>query len=346
MKANHKSATIVDVAKAAGVSISTVSRVINDYAHVRLALRVRVQAAMEELHYVPNRQARRLVGSQSGVVGLMVHALGTEYIAQVTKGIDDVLFENDYDLMLYTTHRHPEKEVRYAQSIANGLADGLLIVVPSVGNAYLNTLQSANFPHVLVDVDMGDPKSWSVGTTNWQGAFDATTYLLELKHERIGLITDQPELSVSRSRLEGYKAALKSYGIDFDPALVREDNYMAPYTWRLVESLLALDNPPTAIFTTGDMAAVHVMETLRLKNIRVPQDMSVVGFDDVPQASATSPALTTVYHPLYEMGRVAAKTLLEQIEKPGLQPRHIQLETRLRIRESCALRPGASSGSG
>jgi LacI family transcriptional regulator len=293
---------------------------------------------MEELNYIPNRQARRLVGSQSGVVGLMVHALGTEYIAQVTKGIDEVLFENDYDLMLYTTHRHPEKEVLYAQSIASGLADGLLLVVPSVGDTYFDALQSANFPYVLVDVDRGDDKSWSVGTTNWQGAYDATTYLLGLNHERIALITDQPELSVSQSRLEGYKAALAAHNIAFDRALVREDNYMAPYTWRLVESLLALDEPPTAIFTTGDMAAVHVMETLRLKNIRVPEDVSVVGFDDVPQASAITPRLTTVYHPLYEMGRVAATTLLEQIEKPGLPPRHIQLETQLRIRHSSAPR--------
>jgi LacI family transcriptional regulator len=180
-----------------------------------------------------------------------------------------------------------------------------------------------------------------VGTTNWQGAYDATTYLLELRHQRIALITDQPQLSVSRSRLEGYKAALGAHNIDFDPQLVREDNYMAPYTWRLVEARLALADPPTAIFTTGDMAAVHVMETLRLKNIGVPQEMSVVGFDDVPQASATSPGLTTVYHPLYEMGRVAANILLEQIGKSGALPRHIQLETKLRIRESSAPRPRA-----
>jgi LacI family transcriptional regulator len=338
MKDNHKPATIIDVAKAAEVSISTVSRVINDYEHVRPELRERVQKAMDELGYVPNRQARRLVGSRSGIVGLMVHALGTEYIAQVTKGIDQALSKYDYDLMLYTTHRHPEKEVLYARTIANGLADGLLIVVPSVGDSYLDTLREANFPHVLVDVDTEDEKSWSVGTTNFQGAFDATTYLLDLKHERIALITDQPHLSVSRSRLEGYKAALAARGIPFDPSLVQIDNYLSPYTWRLVESLLALANPPTAIFTTGDMAALQVMETLRMKNIRVPQDISVIGFDDVPQASAASPGLTTVYHPLCEMGRVAAETLLEQIEKPDLTPKRIQLETKLRIRESCAIR--------
>lgn len=341
MKDNHKPATIIDVAKAAEVSISTVSRVINDYEHVRPELRERVQKAMDALGYVPNRQARRLVGSRSGIVGLMVHALGTEYIAQVTKGIDQALSKYDYDLMLYTTHRHPEKEVLYARTIANGLADGLLIVVPSVGGSYLDTLREANFPHVLVDVDTEDEKSWSVGTTNFQGAYDATTYLLNLKHERIALITDQPHLSVSRSRLEGYKAALAARGIAFDPSLVQIDNYLSPYTSRLVESLLALAEPPTAIFTTGDMAALTVMDTLRMKHIRVPQDISVIGFDDVPQASVASPGLTTVYHPLVEMGRVAAETLLEQIDKPGLTPKRIQLETKLRIRESCAMRRDA-----
>jgi LacI family transcriptional regulator len=265
----------------------------------------------------------------------MVHALGTEYIAQVTKGIDEALYENDYDLMLYTTHRHPAKEVRYARSMANGLADGLLIVVPSVGAAYLDALRSEGFPHVLVDVDNDDNKSWSVGITNWQGAYDATEYLLQLNHRRIAIITDQPELSVSQSRLEGYKAALKCYDVDFDPALVQVDNYIAPYTWRLVESLLALEHPPTAIFTTGDMVALHVMETLRLKNIRVPQDISVFGFDDIPQASTVIPRLTTVYHPLYEMGQAAVHALFEQIEHPEALPQHIQLETRLEIRESC-----------
>ena len=346
MKANHKATTIIDVAKAAEVSVSTVSRVMNDYPHVRSELRLRVQKAMEELDFVPNRQARRLVGSRSGVIGLMVHALGTEYIAQVTRGIDEALFTADYDLMLYTTHRHPEKEISIARSIATGLADGLLIVVPSVGDAYLDTLRSAEFPHVLVDVDTDDHKSWSVGSANWQGAYDATTYLLGLNHRRIGMITDQPGLSVSERRLEGYKAALKTHGVDFDPALIQRDNYMSPYTGRLVEALLALDDPPTAFFTTGDAAALQVMETLRLKNIRVPQDISVVGFDDISQASTVSPSLTTVCHPMYEMGKVAVEILLEQIEQPGLPPKHIQLETGLIIRESCSPRSAVENSEG
>ena len=211
-------------------------------------------------------------------------------------------------------------------------------MVPSVGDAYLDSLRLAEFPHILVDVDTDDRRSWSVGSTNWQGAYDAVSYLLELNHRRIGMITDQPGLSVSERRLEAYKAALQDHGIEFDPALVQRDNYMAPYTGWLVEALLALDDPPTAIFTTGDTAAIQAMETLRLKHIRVPQDISVLGFDDILQASTVSPALTTVYHPMYEMGRVAAEILLEQIETPGLPPKQIRLKTRLIIRESCAPR--------
>jgi len=268
----------------------------------------------------------------------MVHELGTEYIAQITKGIDEVLFENDYDLMLYTTHRKPEKEVTYMRSIANGLADGLLIIVPSVGDSYLEPLRSADFPHVLVDVDTDNLNSWSVGSTNWQGAYGATNYLLELNHRRIGIITDQEGLSVSERRLEAYKAALKSHGVKFDHALVQRDDYASPFTGHLVEALLSLDDPPTAIFTTCDAAALQVMETLRLKNIRVPHDISVVGFDNIYQASIASPGLTTVLHPMYAMGRTAAEILLEQIKKPGLSPKHIQLETQLIIRESCAAR--------
>jgi LacI family transcriptional regulator len=341
MRTNHKPATIIDVAKAAGVSVSTVSRVINNYQHVRPALRQRVRQAMNDLSFVPNKQARRLVGGKSGVVGLMIHALGSEYIAEVIRGIDEALGLVDYDMMLYTTHRHKEKEDFYARSIANGLADGLILVVPSIGESYLDALRESNFPHVMVDVDRSDGKSWSVGITNWQGAHDATRYLLELGHRRIAIVTDQLELSTSSSRLAGYQAALDEYGVPFDPELAHEDNFMFPYTRKLTEALLRLSAPPTAIFTTGDLSALRIMEALRLHHVRVPEDISLVGFDDIPQASNVYPRLTTIHHPIYEMGQVAVRVLLEQIQNPDLPPQHIQLETRLEIRESCLPRPAS-----
>ena len=332
--ANPKSATIIDVARAAGVSIATVSRVLNNYQHVRPALRERVQAAMDQLGYMPNQQARRLVGAKSGVIGLLVPGLGSEYIGEIVRGIDDELSEVECDLMLYNTHRHKSKEEHYARKIANGLADGLLVVVPHLSESYLDGLRRANFPHVLADVDYSNGKSWSVGITNWQGAYDAVRYLIELGHRRIAMITDLMELTTTTSRVAGYRQALADHGISYDPDLVQEDNYIDPQTQAKTEALLKLPQPPTAIFTTADLSAFRIMEVLRQKNIRIPQDMSLIGFDDIPQAKMVYPRLTTVRHPLYEMGRVAVRHLLEQIEQPGLPPQHIQLETRLEIRES------------
>lgn len=335
MKTNPKPATIIDVAKAAGVSISTVSRVLNNYEHVRPPLRSRVLEAMDHLSYVPNPQARRLVGGKSGVLGLLVPALGSEYVGEIVRGVDDELAEVECDLILYTTHRHRAKEDFYARKIANGLADGLLVVVPIVGEGYLDGLRAANFPHVLVDVDYSDGKSWSVGITNWQGAYDAVRYLTELGHRRIGMITDVMELTTTTSRLGGYRQALADHGVAYDPDLVQEDDYAAPQTRVLTEALLNLPDPPTAIFTPGDVSAYRIMEALRLNHIRIPQDISLVGFDDIPQSKLVYPPLTTVHHPLYEMGRAAVRNLLDQIENPGLPPQHIILETRLEIRESC-----------
>lgn len=333
--ANQKSATIIDVAKAAGVSIATVSRVLNNYQHVRPILRSRVLEAMDRLGYVPNQQARRLVGAKSGVIGLLVPTLGSEYIGEIVRGIDDELAEVECDLMLHHTHRHKAKEEYYARKIANGLADGLLVVVPIVGEGYLDGLRQTNFPHVLVDVDYSDGKSWSVGITNWQGAYDAVRYLIELGHKQIAMITDVMELSTTVSRVAGYKQALADHSVPYDPDLVQEDDYAAPQTRAKTEALLKLPLPPTAIFTTGDVSAFRIMEALRLNHVHIPQDISLVGFDDIPQAKMVYPRLTTVHHPLYEMGRVAVRHLLEQIEQPGLPPQHIQLETRLEIRESC-----------
>jgi LacI family transcriptional regulator len=335
MKTPQKPATIFDVAKAAGVSISTVSRVLNNYEHVRPILRTRVLEVMDHMGYVPNRQARRLVGGKSGVLGLLVPALGSEYVGEIVRGIDDELEAVECDLILYTTHRHKAKEDFYGRKIANGLADGLLVVVPIVGEGYLDGLRAANFPHVLVDVDSGDGKSPSVGITNWQGAYDATRYLIELGHRRIGMISDVMELTTTISRVGGYRQALTDHGIAYDSDLVLEDDYASPRTRALTETLLSMPDAPTAIFTTGDVSAFRIMEALRLNHIRIPQDISLVGFDDVPHSKMVYPALTTVHHPLYEMGRMAVRNLLEQIENPGLPPQHILLETRLEIRESC-----------
>lgn len=201
--------TIFDVAKEAGVSYSTVSRVLNNKEHVSPEKRERVLRAMAELGYVANVQARTLAGGRSHIVGLLVHGLDTSYIGEIMKGIDNELNNVNYDLMLYTTHRRKTKESAYVIKLTRNLVDGLLLVLPRNAEAYLETLRQRHFPHVLVDHQgLPDVDAPAVGATNWQGAYEATSYLIELGHHRIGFITGMMDTGCAQERLAGYKAAL------------------------------------------------------------------------------------------------------------------------------------------
>jgi LacI family transcriptional regulator len=164
-----------------------------------------------------------------------------------------------------------------------------------------------------------------------------------LGHRRIGFISDVFTLHTAIERRKGYQAALSEFGIDYDPALVREEDFVKPDTRSHTDALLALPQPPTAILTSTDPVAFSVMEILRERGLDIPGDLSVVGFDDIPHASLVYPRLTTIHEPLYEMGKTAAKMLLTQIEEGDVAPQHVQLETRLVVRNSCAPRYAVDS---
>ncbi len=328
--------TIFDVANEAGVSYSTVSRVLNNKEHVSPEKRERVLRAMAELGYVANIQARTLAGGHSHIVGLLVHGLDTSYIGEIMKGIDNELYTVNYDLMLYTTHRRKTKESAYVVKLTRNLVDGLLLVLPRNADAYLETLRQRHFPHVLVD-HLGSPMidAPAVGATNWQGAYEATTYLLDLGHRRIGFITGSMELGCAVERLEAYKAALEKHGIAIDPELIREGDFLQPRGYTCARELLALAQPPTAIFASNDISAFGVMEAVRDHGLQIPRDISIIGFDDIPQASSVNPPLTTVRQPLEQMGSSAARMLLHYIAEPDRPVERLELPTELIVRQSC-----------
>jgi LacI family transcriptional regulator len=327
--------TIFDVADEAGVSYSTVSRVINNKDHVSPDKRERVLRAMAQLGYVANVQARSLARGESRVVGLLVDYLSSSYMDEIIRGIDGALDAENYDLMLYTTHRRKTKESAYVTKITRRLADGLLLILPRNAAAYLDTLRHRQFPHVLIDYLSDGQNVPSVSATNFRGAYDAITYLLSLGHRRIGFITGSMDLGCARERLDGYKAALKDHGIAFDARLVCEGDFFQPQGYHCTRSLLSLPVPPTAIFASNDMMALGVMEAARERGLRLPEDLSIVGFDDIPQASYVHPTLTTVRQPLEEMGRSATHLLLKYIAQPTASVERIELPTELIIRESC-----------
>jgi LacI family transcriptional regulator len=332
---SSESVTILDVAREAGVSYATVSRVLNNKAHVKPEKREAVLRAMARLGYVANQQARSLAGGRSRVVGLLVQGLESSYTGEIVRGIDEELAAAQYDLMLYTTHRRNTKESVYVAAISRGMADGLLLSLPRNPEAYIETLRRQNFPYVLIDHQGIGDEHRSVCATNWQGAYDATRYLLELGHRRIGFITGAMELGCAVDRLAGYRAALEECGISADPALVYEGDFLRPAGFVGARALLALPDRPTAIFASNDEMAFGAIEAAHDRGLRIPDDLSVVGFDDIPQSAIVHPALTTVRQPLAQMGRVAAEMLLRLIHDSRSQVERSVLPTNLVIRHSC-----------
>jgi LacI family transcriptional regulator len=327
--------TIVDVARDAGVSYTTVSRVLNNKGNVKPETCERVLLAMTRLGYVVDQRARSLAGGRSQVVGLLVHDLGTTYIGAIIHGIDAELAAAQYNLMLYTTRRHRTRESAYIATLTRGLADGLLIVLPRELGAYLETLRSSRLPYVLIDHRGISDETSAVTATNQQGGYAATQHLIELGHRRIGHITGALDQGCARDRLAGYKAALEDHGITFDPELVQEGDFFQPQGYSGARALLRLSHSPTAIFAANDVMAFGAMEAVRECNLRIPEDISIMGFDDISEAANVHPPLTTIQQPLEEMGRIATRMLLERIRDPQRPIERVELPTELVIRQSC-----------
>jgi LacI family transcriptional regulator len=327
--------TIFDVAEASGVSYGTVSRVINHDPHVKAATRARVMSAIERLGYVINRQAQSLArGGQTHVIGVLVPDLGTGYIGEIVRGIDVELDHAGYDLMLFTTHRRASQEANYVASLVQGVVEGLLLVLPRNPADYLGTLSGRQFPHVLIDHQGVDTHSPAVGAANWQGAFVATEHLINLGHQRIGFITGSMDLGCAQDRLEGYKAALRTHHLPETPELISEGDFFQNSGVAAANVLFDLPEPPTAIFASNDMMAMGAMDAIRHRGLRVPDDVSIVGFDDIPQAAMVYPPLTTVRQPLEQMGRIATQVLLDKLKNPEVITNRIELPTELVVRSS------------
>jgi LacI family transcriptional regulator len=336
--------TIIDVAREAGVSYATVSRVINNKAHVKPEKRDAVLGAMSRLGYVVNQQARSLAGGRSRVIGLLVQNLGSSWMGAIVRGIDEELSAAEYDLMLYTTHRISIRETTYVATLTRGMADGLLLVLPRDPASYLESLRHQQFPFVLIDHQGIDDSGPLVGVTNWEGAHGAMRYLLELGHQRIGFITGNLDMASARDRLAGYYAALSEHGLPNDPALVIQGDFSRKSGFLGAQALLGFVERPTAIFASNDESAFGVMEAARDYHFQIPRDLSVVGFDDIAESATVHPPLTTVRQPLEQMGRIAARMLLQAIDDPNLPPERVTLATELIIRQSCQALQRSSSG--
>ena len=314
--------TIVDIARMAGVSKATVSRVLNQKPEVEPATRERILRIMEEHGFVPSIAASGLAAGRSRLVGALVPSLTWPLIPELIRGVGEVVGSTSYELILYSitdvNHEKDRSDV-IDRILGTRLASGLLAVFPGPSAKHLAELHSRDFPVVLVD-DQGIPPEGTpwVGVDNQMGAYEATRHLIRLGHRRIAHIQGPLKYRVSHDRYQGYCDALNEAGISLDPTLVLEGDFL-PQSGRTCANAffdLPAKKRPTAIFAGSDYMAYGAISAAQQRGLHVPEDMAVVGFDDNPASAHMEPALTTVRQPFYEMGRRACEILLTLVDTP------------------------------
>mgnify|MGYP005839761069 CR=1 FL=1 len=322
--------TILEVARAAGVSKSTVSRVLNGVP-VSEEARRRVEAAIKALNFNPNAQARGLSLRRNHLVGVVVPEIARIFYGEVLEGIESALAETGFDMIVCSTRNRRGRELSLTKLLWSKRVDGLILVTPREFSPKRLRALKGEIPIVLVD-GVSDSFS-SISVDNFAGGFIATEHLLKLGHRRIGLILG-PATKESQERLRGYRKALEAYGCPFVPELIRTGDYLFASGLRAMEELLALAERPTAVFATSDLMAIGALKAAGAHGVKVPEEMALVGFDDIEAAQWTSPTLTTVRQPLRQLGEIGGRTIVKAITERSEQTR-ISLGCTLVIRESC-----------
>jgi LacI family transcriptional regulator len=337
-----RGATIREIAELAGVSIATVSRVVNGRGYVSDATRVTVERVVRDNGYSANRSARGLSSGRTGLVGLTVPRIHPAYFSEIVAGATDALYERDMRIVLCPTLHEHDREVSLLNRLVHGTTDGGLLILPEETPAELQTLMTHGFQFVVVDPrERLDGQVPTVSAANLSGAYAVTSHLLGLGHRRIAAITGPRGMLATDERTRGYHAALAAGGVTPSPDLLVESQFDVAGGRSAAEQLFKLAELPTAIFAFSDQIAIGVLHAALANGVRVPDQLSIVGFDDTPEAELVTPALTTVRQPLAEMGRMAVSLLTRLIENRRLEALHIELATQLIIRDSTAPPPAA-----
>jgi LacI family transcriptional regulator, galactose operon repressor len=322
---------MADVARAAGVSVATVSKVVNGRHGISEATFEKVQTAVDALGYETSLGARSLRSHKTNVLGVLV-AEFEPFSTELLKGVSEAIGATDYELLAFSGgHRGKAVgwERRSLGRLAGSLIDGAIIVTPTVVDA------GSGIPVVAVDPHTGPVDVPTVDSDNLAGAILATTHLLDLGHRRIALVGGRPDLESARLREQGFREAMAAAGVPVDESLVVIGGYRPETTEGPVRLLLGRADPPTAVFATNDLTAIRTMELAVELGLKVPDDLSVIGFDNVPESALATPALTTINQPLREMGAAALQILVGMLAGREPEATHVRLPTSMVERASC-----------
>lgn len=331
------SITIRDVAKAAGVSKSTVSRVLNSEPGVSEPARNAVLAAIKELNYTPNALARGLTTSRTATIGLIISDITNSFHAQVARGVEDLASDYESNVILCNTDGRPEKESAYIKLLLEKRVDGIIFTSVQRDESNLTSILEKGVPFVFAGRTLPNVEADSVVVDNVLGGFQATNHLIRLNHRRIAYISGPSHVSANLDRYEGYRQALQKAGIEVDKDIVVEGDFRQEGGYRAMNILLDTAPDVTAVFAANDNMALGALEAIFERNLKVPGDIAIVGFDDIPFAGLCLVQLTTIRQPKYDIGAIAARMLFQRIENPekGNSPNKVVLPPRLVIRKTC-----------
>lgn len=330
--------TIADVAALAGVSTMTVSRVINAESNVRDSTREAVNAAIVQLNYAPNRAARSLAGASQLRLGLLYSNPSAAYLSEFLVGSLDQAGRSDIQLVVQKCEIGDHEREVVERMIASGI-DGVILPPPLCDSRpVLDVLIAAHVPTVVVATGCPPPECAAISIDDHGAAREMTRHLIELGHARIGFIVGNPNLTASKERLDGYKAALSAAGIAFDPALIGEGLFTYRSGLDAADDLLDRDNPPSAIFASNDDMAAATVAVAHRRGLDVPGDLTVCGFDDSALATTIWPELTTIHQPIADMSRAAVELLAGMLrsKRGSGDVRHVTLDYTLIRRQSDA----------
>ncbi len=330
-------ATIKDVALHAGVSITTVSHVLNDTRHVSEQGRERVQTAIRALGYVPSAVARSLKSNTTSTLGMLIPNSSNPYFAEIVRIVEDRCFAAGYTLILCNTDDEPHRQSVYLKVLAERRIDGLIVVSTGDDDSLVTQLRGLRLPIVLVDREIADPTCDLVETAHMQGGLLAVRHLLSLGHRRIACIGGPAGVMPSEQRIEGWRMALAETGAAPSvTTLLWRGGFTSQGGYEAMHAILRTDQPPSAVFACNDLMAIGALRAAHETGVRVPDELSIVGFDDIELSGYTSPPLTTVAQPKDHIGALAVDMLLERVSRRRQEPRKVVLQPELRVRASTA----------
>jgi LacI family transcriptional regulator len=330
-----KQATIKDVAKKAGVSIATVSYVVNDKRFVSDPVRKKVLHAIKELDYQRSDLARSLRQKKTLMIGLVIPDNTNPYFAEIARGMEDASFDLGYNVIFCNTDGNSDKEVSYIKMLTSKGIDGITLVPSYPLDRLIPLLKTVRIPLVLLDRHLDELETDAVYVDNVRGGQEAVKYLLDLGHRRIACISGPQVIPSGLHRLEGYQKALAEAGIPFDKSIVYNGNFHSKNGYEGFQELMKVKPAPTAIFACNDLMALGVLSAAHKAGLRIPEDLSVIGYDDVSFADDTIPPLTTMAQPKYRMGQIAAKMMVDRLKDPSSAFQKKPLLARLITRDTC-----------